>query len=494
VNRRTILQLLSIIVIGQLLIACSGLGPKKAAEGPPIKSFATLPLVNCSETMDQPGFWIKKFVFPDKLLLTKKQIRKLNKRTYERGLLTDVFSDQLWDYKYEEVDRPEDVNPDGEWDLDKPMLHSPGVLEGYHLYTNLKDETVRIKRRKRWNHEGSAIPKKVFKELDRNLNLRNLKEHNPLSYGLTRRRSNIRYYPTDTIMTGRRWDTDFDIVQVSSIRALQPVVILHESKDKQWLFVVTAYCRGWIKASDVVGYCDPKAIKRYLKPKRKIVVTGHEVDVYHTKGNTTTAEKFYMGTVCPLLNKSRTYYTIALPKRNGNGSLSFKRAYIARSADVREGNLRLSTRQLLKQSFKLIHHPYSWGGQNEYRDCSQFLKDVYATFGINLPRNSSVQARVGSKRVNFSRRQSLFKKRKKLAKLDRPALLQFPGHIMLYLGRIGSHDYAIHDIWAYRVYKSPKKDDKVVIGKVVVSDLSLGEGSNKGSLLERLTTINPVKP
>jgi hypothetical protein len=44
------------------------------------------------------------------------------------------------------------------------------------------------------------------------------------------------------------------------------------------------------------------------------------------------------------------------------------------------------------------------------------------------------------------------------------------------------------------VYKAPGVDDKVVIGQVVVSDLSLGEGSNRGSLLERLTTINQVRP
>lgn len=491
-----IVGLIAAIAIGLSLSGCSSIPvtPPKTEDGPPPKTMASFPLANCAEEMNTPEFWINQYSDPDKLLLTKEEINKLNQQTYQRGLLTDVFSDQLWDYKYEEVDRPEDVNPDGEWDLEKPMLYSPGVLKGYRLFTNLKDETERIKRRQRWDEDGQVISDDSFKALDKNLNLYKIKEHNPLAYGLTRRRSNVRYYPTDKIMTGRRWDTDFDIVQVSSIRALQPVVILHESQDKQWLFVVTAYCRGWIKADDVAAYCDPVTIKRFLGQRKKLVITGHAVEVYHSPGNTNNAETFYMGTVCPIIRTSKRYYVIGLPKRSEQGTLKYQRAYISRQADVNEGYLPYTTRGLLSQMFKLIHHPYSWGGQSEYRDCSQYMKDVYATFGIILPRNSSVQSRLGNGRKTFSAHLDISKKREKLACLDRPALLQFPGHIMLYLGQIGEHDYAIHNIWAYRVYQSPGKDDKVVIGKTVVSDLSLGEGSNRGSLIERLTVINPIKP
>lgn len=485
-----LLYLVVSVLLG--LAGCSG--PELVKEGPPPKTLATLPLINCLPEMDQPEYWINRYPEPDKLLLTVDEIKMLNQQTYRRGLLTDVFSDRLWDYKYEEVDRPEEVNPDGEWDLEKPLLHSPGVLDGYNLYTNLKDETERIKRRQRWDGDGRPIPISFFHQLDKNLNVRKLKENNPLCYGLTKRRTNVRYYPTEVLITGRRWDTDFDIVQVSAIRALQPVVILHQSRDQNWLFVVTAFCRGWIKSDDLVSYCDPEAIKRFVNQEKKLVITGHAVEVVGQPGNTGTAEKFYMGTACPLIKKEKDYYVVALPERGTHGQLAIKPGYIHRLADVSETYLPYTNRNLLQQAFKLMHQPYSWGGKSEFRDCSQYLKDVYATFGLTLPRNSSVQARVGGKQYTFSRYQRLDIKREHLAQLDRPALLQFPGHIMLYLGTIAEHDYAIHDIWAYRVYRAPKEDDKVVIGKVVVSDLSLGQGSNRGSLLERLTTINPVQP
>ncbi len=480
---------LSVLLI---LSGCAELPPQGG--GPPPVVHATLPLAHCTEAMDDPDFWVSKLDHPEAVLLTAHAIARLNQQNLRRGLLTDVFSDRLWDYKNEEVDRPEDVNPDGGWDIEKPMLYSPGVVDGYNLYTYLKDETVRIEKRPRWDGRGEPLPPSLFEAWDDNLNLGQLKEDNPLGYGLTKRRSNVRYYPTDVLVAGRRWDHDFDIVQVSSVHAFQPLVILHRSLDRQWYFVVTANCRGWIKAADIAAYCDPKAVARFVASKQKLVITGHKVMAYREPGNTTTAEAFYMGTVCKLLDKNATAYTIALPRRSSHGRLGMEKAFIPRNADVSETFLPYTGGQVIRQAFKLLHHPYSWGGQSEYRDCSQMVKDVFATFGIFLPRNSSAQGRTGGDRKTCSRCTDPTVKTAILQKLTGPALLQFPGHVMLFLGMHDGRPYAIHDIWSYRVYKAPGVDDKVVIGQVVVSDLSLGEGSNRGSLLERLTTINQVRP
>lgn len=66
------------------------------------------------------------------------------------------------------------------------------------------------------------------------------------------------------------------------------------------------------------------------------------------------------------------------------------------------------------------------------------------------------------------------------------------GHIMLFLGGIDGRVFAIHSTWAYR--------DRVFfmkrlhrVGRVVVSDLSLGEGGDKGSLLDRLRIITLIQ-
>jgi hypothetical protein len=63
---------------------------------------------------------------------------------------------------------------------------------------------------------------------------------------------------------------------------------------------------------------------------------------------------------------------------------------------------------------------------------------------------------------------------------------------MLYLGQEDGRLYAIHAVWAYRE-KGVDGDTAKVLGRVVVSDLSLGEGSSKGSLLERIVDVRVMK-
>ncbi|MBN1595304.1 SH3 domain-containing protein [candidate division FCPU426 bacterium] len=477
-----------------ILIPLAGCAVVPVAERPPVYDYAALPLAHCSPEMDQPEYWIQKYLLQDQLLLTEAHIRELNKQNYARGLLTDVFTDKLWDYRYTEVERPGEDNPEWDWNLERPSVFSPGAMEGYTLYTYLKDETERIKRRLRWDREGRPVSTQTFDQLDDNLNLYALREKNPVRYGITLRRTNVRYYPTDLLVTGKRWDIDFDIIQVSQLRALEPVALLHTSKDGSWVFVVTAFCRGWIKRGDVLEDCKPGDIRNVILSEKRIVITGHAVQAISAPGNTETADTYYMGTSFPWVETTPQYYVVGLPVKKADGTLGLAKAYIDKTADVSEGYLPCTPRALCLQTFKLMHTPYSWGGKEEYRDCSQLIMDVYATMGLSMPRNSSAQAMVGRARSQFNKEHSVSQRRAVLDSINQPAILQFPGHIMLYLGREGECYYAIHDIWAYRIPDHTDKDRKVIIGKVVVSDLSLGEGSSKGSLLERITTISLVRP
>ena len=62
---------------------------------------------------------------------------------------------------------------------------------------------------------------------------------------------------------------------------------------------------------------------------------------------------------------------------------------------------------------------------------------------------------------------------------------------MLYLGQVDLAPYAIHALWGYRT--PTEKGNRVrVINSVKVTNLSLGAGSIKGSLLERLVSIAAI--
>ncbi len=113
--------------------------------------------------------------------------------------------------------------------------------------------------------------------------------------------------------------------------------------------------------------------------------------------------------------------------------------------------------------------------------------DLFRTFGILMPRNSKEQAKVG-KDLGHIKGKSNKEKRKVLDEaIPLATTLALPGHIMLYLGRDEGRYYVLHSLWEVQ------GAEKVgMIGRVVVSDLSLGSQGPNGSLLDRITGMRTI--
>src|SRR5690606_38975597 len=56
----------------------------------------------------------------------------------------------------------------------------------------------------------------------------------------------------------------------------------------------------------------------------------------------------------------------------------------------------LTRRAVLEEAFARIGRPYGWGGHEGGLDCSRFVMDVLASFGLELPRHSGRQAASGT--------------------------------------------------------------------------------------------------
>jgi hypothetical protein len=155
--------------------------------------------------------------------------------------------------------------------------------------------------------------------------------------------------------------------------------------------------------------------------------------------------------------------------------------------DVSPGFLPFTARNIYKQALMMLNEPYGWGDMYGEQDCSRFLQMVFATVGIMLPRDSKDQAQVSNVAVDFDEKSSDDVKNAAIA--QSPAantLLAMKGHIMLYLGTVDGKPYAIHDTTGYKKIVDDK-EISYAIDRVIISDLSLGQGSPKGSLLRRLT-------
>ena len=182
-----------------------------------------------------------------------------------------------------------------------------------------------------------------------------------------------------------------------------------------------------------------------------------------------------MGTRLPLIGETSAIYQTLLPLAHESPIMQGA----ARKDDFAVGYLPPTRRTLFTQAFKMLGEPYAWGGSRFGifgRDCSRFIRDVYATTGIYLPRNGGQQGQVGHATAVFTPDMDASARKTLLVDSVSPgAILQLPGHVMLYLGHVDGEPYAIH------------ATSSAGFSEVVVSDLSLGADFPSGSLLSRLS-------
>ena len=150
-------------------------------------------------------------------------------------------------------------------------------------------------------------------------------------------------------------------------------------------------------------------------------------------------------------------------------------------------------RALLDEAFSMLGEPYGWGGKDGGYDCSRFLLELFAKFGIDLPRHSARQAMAGTFAVDVSTVEDLNEKRLLLEAAARRGvvLLHFPGHIMLYLGTTEQGvPMAIHAFSEFLTACEGVELETINrVDRIAVSDLSLGAATSRGDFLSRITRM-----
>lgn len=274
-------------------------------------------------------------------------------------------------------------------------------------------------------------------------------------------------------------DLAFDRNNCSTVRAQEPIEVLMDWPSGMKL-ARTRYALGWIAADAPLSpVVDPAlrdavlgAERVYLPEAQTVRVAGREVTLP-------------AGTSLPLRGSralvatSDGWHEVDLP-----GARPIRRP--------------LTRRAVLEEAFRLLDTPYGWGGQDGGRDCSRFLLDVFATFGLPLPRHSARQAASGT----FSIDVADVPRADKALLIDAAmrkgvVLLHFPGHIMLYLGRDADGTPMVLHSFSEYVTPCPGTDDGEGrpletlrrVDRVTVSDLSLGAGSSRSDFLSRITTV-----
>ena len=442
-------------------------------------------LPNVSTQMENPEFWIKKIENPNRLLLTTEEIQEMNEENLKKQ---ELYLCKVKDLKEE-------------WDRDE-------------IFALLKEDWVGFGQAEEVRYGRNGLPHResFWKEIKNNLNQEALKEKIQIQFGLIVKQTDIRVFPTNEISMTTPSNYEFDRFQHSSISPGSPIGIYHFSKDRFWAYVQTPFIRGWVRMTDLAIAKGKSEVLDYEEAKERLLVTGNLVHVFGSPSLQEIIFLAQMGAAFPILDLPRTspapsrgranavqglpdpsgmigpYYVIKVPFREIDGKLTFRKAYIPEDEDIHRGFLPYTQKNVAQQAFKMLHQPYGWGEMFGGRDCSRFIMDIFATFGILMPRNSKLQARIGIPMGQVEGRTA----REKEKILDRAVplatLLRLPGHIMLYLGKEKRKYYVIHSIWGVQRagWFGPSLEK---IGRTVISDLSLGKSGPNGSLLDRLTEI-----
>ena len=424
------------------------------------------PLFLTGTTAEQltPDYWINRLAKPDRVLKTPKELELFNHEILVMApKRIDIFS---WPFSWRGVDIADQLQ----------LEYS--TVENRKLF-DARDQTRYVSKDFFTNNVKPLVQLEV------------LPKQIALKWGVAIRPTSVRALPITVKLLEEVGDIEFDQLQFSLIKLWTPVAIFHKSKDGKWLYVQAPYVRGWVKTEDIAYFSNRGSLHKMVKQDPFLVVLGESVPVFSEPGHSTVFQKPSMGTILPLVGKDEFNYIVSLPARGAGGAVTFRKGYVSRQSDVREGFPPFTQRNAIRQAFKLLGARYGWGGMYSGRDCSGFTHDVFLSMGIDMPRDSNDQSMVGTQLGHFEPRQDAEGKLTTLrSATEGIALLKMPLHQMLYLGEVEGKFFVIHSTWAERV--SMTSDEKRRINQVVVSDLSLNGNSYLGSLFDRIISINEI--
>lgn len=329
--------------------------------------------------------------------------------------------------------------------------------------------------------------------------------------GFAIRLTDVRRWPTLTQAFRTVSDREFDQFQDTTLHTLDPVFIIGETADGQWLYVFASTYRGFVAKQDIATstwdvfsqlqaatpFTVVTAIHTRTQPQPydltvsaqpveyaavlpifAAVATIADIQTTFPTGATRSMDHRVM----PLGRQSDIGHTcVGLPIRSKTGDLQIRPAYIP-SSDVHDGWLPCTRETIVRQAFSLLYERYGWGGRLGVHDCSSFIMDIYRTVGVQMPRDTDDQEAALPVKVQFEDNATDVERYALLSGLQPGDPLYMPGHTMLYLGSVGNSHYVIHDFAGYVV-----DDEEIPINQIMVSTLDIYTSAGK-TYLQSLTS------
>jgi hypothetical protein len=378
----------------------------------------------------------------------------------------------------------------GPWHRDKPYYQIDIVERGFKKYgKNLG-----------YGENGRKLKKSWLKALIASADL----DHYPNSglTAITIENADLRVMPTHK---PRFFDVSyshngypFDTLQESSIAPNTPLFISHVAKDKDWVLVETPSVVGWMSARSI-ALVNSDFIKAWETGHYAVFVKD-KIPLYDENGR--YLFRAPLGAMFPIIGEDAKTRTLRVALADDNGKARMKTAVVTKEA-VTAKPLKLTHFNIAKIANELINEPYGWGGLYQNRDCSSLIKDMFAPFGIWLPRNSTDQAQEGGTFIDL-RDLSAAEKESIILTRGVPylTLIWRKGHIMLYMGNYQGKPLIFHNIWSVRTEDLLGRVGRKIVGHAAITTLNPGlefrnedtPRNNYVNSILGMTVITPKNP
>jgi len=336
---------------------------------------------------------------------------------------------------------------------------------------------------------GENARRRTREEINRLRNSADLKTYpNRRLRGITVQSADVRLLPTHRPHYSSPQGYPFDNLQESTIGPNTPVYIAHLTQDGAWAFAESSFAAGWVRMRDI-AYTDRSFMKQWQSGLYGVAVKD-KIPAVTRQGQ--SLFKIPVGSIFPLDPSAKgdeLRVLTAVADENRRAAIRVipvsGRAIVPKPAP-------LTPRRIAAISNELINEPYGWGGMHANRDCSAMIRDLFAPFGIWLPRNSADQAREGGTFMDLEGF-SPGEKEALILRYGRPytTLLWRKGHIMLYIGSRGGKPLVFHNIWGIRTRDLLGREGRKIIGHAAITTLhpgmELSEADPRGDLLSNLS-------
>lgn len=411
---------------------------------------STVKAPNVTTDLCRAEFWIDNKKASDELILTYGEIERLNKKIMEADGTNMIDLSEL----------PEKYNG-------RAMADAAAAFESpQNHYLN-----------------GEPVEESYYQAIRDNIKNAKVSKDMDLKYGVCVNRTVMKGYPYSDYISDTQADIEWDDFVSTAVSVNEPLAVYYTTADGEFTLVKSKLCSGWVPTEDIAVCKDKDEWTEATSFENKLVVTGEKVYLEDSADKDLAQKMLTMGTVLELDEEYRegiasrlpwNNYVVKLPARAEDGSFYQKYAMIPSNRDVNIGYLPYTSENVVKQAFKSLGNRYGWGGMLNSQDCSSFMLEVYKCFGINIPRNTTWQAKMPVVTTSLEGMTDE-EKMNILDTLPAGTILQFKGHEMMYLGEHNGFYYTINDVSSIA---DPYNTSVIVRPRsVIVNDLTTKRGN-----------------